>query len=933
MALATGTRLGRYEIAGLLGEGGMGEVYRARDTRLDRDVAVKVVRAATNDAVARLEREARAVASLDHPNILSIFDVGTAEDGSTYLVTELLDGQTLRDRLAKAPPGMADAVRIVRLVAEALHAAHVKGVVHRDVKPDNVFLTPDGRVKVLDFGIAQLRSRTSPAAPGEAPDETLTAAALTDEGHVPGTPGYTSPEQLRGGRVDARSDVFALGILLHETLTGRSPFRRDTPADTMAAILSDEAAPLDLGTVLPSVARIVQECLRKRPEDRYQSAHDVALALDGAMSDTPTGRRARGEAPATARRRVSRGWVAVGIAACVVIAGAVTYRLLGPRPVPLTDKDTIVVAHLENRTGEPIFDDTLRESLLVALRQSPFLDIVPDARVGEVLGLMRRQAGTRLTTNLAREVATRAAAKAVIGGSIAPLGGRYVLTLQALAAENGAVIADAQAEADRREDVLRALGDAARDLRRPLGESLKSIERYDKPLPEATTASLEAWKAYTQSAALTGEGKRDEALSAAKRAVQIDPTFAEGWRQLYVAALNLDLVAEGAQYAAKAFLLRDRVTERERYALADGYYSDVTGELDKEIANADQWVQAYPRDGRGWAALAIGLATACRTEDAISACRRGLGLTEAMALRTNLANYLIDVRRLPEAEEMVAELRRRYPEARTAYTASMRLAALQGDPTQVDAILRRSEGKAWELNLLTQRAGLAAGEGRLSAARELSARYAAKAAAKGLEELVNDERIERAFIDSLAGDCGAAARLRSSPLLADSLLVVGGGELGAAAGVALARCGFLQEALRVSARLRTERPLAAGAKAGAAVVEAAVAIGQSRSRAAIDRLENVRQFDACDPTIRYLRGLAYRRLGQEANAVGEFEKVEPGPGLLPRLIRLELARALVASGNAVKSRETYEEVFAQWKDADADFQPLKAARAEYAMLH
>jgi len=905
--LATGTRLGRYEIAGLIGVGGMGEVYRARDTRLHRDVAVKVVREGGPEAIARLEREARVIAALDHPDILSIFDVGTADDGSTYVVTELLEGQTLRDRIGARRPA-AEALQIARRVAEALRAAHAKGVVHRDLKPDNVFLTHDGRVKVLDFGVAHLRVLHETAGRGT---ETMTAtASAADAG---GTPGYMSPEQLRGGDVDARSDVFQLGILLYEMLAGRPPFRRETAADTAAAILSEEPSPLGPGRMSPAVARIVVECLRKRPEDRYQSAHDVALALD-ALS-TP---------------RTSHRWLVFALVGVVAaIAPATVAWWVRSRPAPLTERDSIVVAHLDNRTGDAIFDDTLRESLLIALRQSPFLDIVGDARVNDTLTLMRREPRTRLTAELAREVAERAGATAVIAGSITPLGARFVLTLRATAASTAAVIAEAQAEAAGREDVLSALGDAARQLRRPLGESLKTIERFDKPLAQATTTSLDALKAYSEAARLQGQGKRNEARSAARRAVQIDPGFAAGWRALYVSAYNLGLLSEAAQYAARAFALADRVTERERYSISDAYYSDVTRDLDKAIANAEQWTQAYPGDSGAWVSLAIALSSACRTDEAVSVCRQGLERKESLALRTNLSTYLINEGRVGEAQEALKEVRKRYPDARSLHTNALRLAFLQRDTAREDELLDASRGKPYELDVLQVSARLAAAEGRLSRAHELSERYLVQAESRGLKELAIVERTETGADEQRVGRCGPVARLRST-LLSGPNAVEGGDYETSALGVALAACGFFEDASRLAAKLRTRWPSATFALLDASLVDAAVDLRRSRAQAALDRLEPFRPYERCDATIGYLRGRAYASLGRPEQAAAEFETVQRVAVSFYPLARLELARALAASGNRARSRATYEELFALWKGADADYPPLVAARAEYA---
>ena len=272
MTLPAGTRLGPYEILDLVGAGGMGEVYRARDPRLGRDVAVKVLPddiAGDRDRLRRFEREARAVAALSHPNVVVVYDVGT-DAGRPYVVTELLEGETLGERLRKGALPLREAIETAVHVAHGLAAAHAKTIAHRDLKPANVFLTTDGRVKILDFGLARWE--------GLNPEET-TASAVTGQGTCLGTVGYMSPEQVRGGRGDHRSDVFSFGVLLYEMVSGRHPFRRKTGVETQTAILREEPLALN-GLGLPeALERVVLRCLEKRPEDRFHSAHDLALAL------------------------------------------------------------------------------------------------------------------------------------------------------------------------------------------------------------------------------------------------------------------------------------------------------------------------------------------------------------------------------------------------------------------------------------------------------------------------------------------------------------------------------------------------------------------------------------------------------------------------------------------------------------------------------
>ena len=289
MTLSAGTRLGPYEILAPLGAGGMGEVYRARDSKLERDVAIKVLPqslAADPDALARFEREAKAVAALSHPNILAIYDFGTHEAASAYAVMELLEGETLRGKLDAGPISQKQAVDYALQIAKGLSAAHEKGIVHRDLKPENLFVTKDGHLKILDFGLAKKVEAVAPGEETSAP----TVSGHTEPGTVMGTMGYMSPEQVRGLPVDHRSDIFSFGAILYELLSGKKAFKKDTASDTMAAILREEPPELTQSgrNISPALDHIVKHCLEKDRDNRFQSANDIVFALSEASGPTTT---------------------------------------------------------------------------------------------------------------------------------------------------------------------------------------------------------------------------------------------------------------------------------------------------------------------------------------------------------------------------------------------------------------------------------------------------------------------------------------------------------------------------------------------------------------------------------------------------------------------------------------------------------------------
>ena len=529
MAVAPGTRFGPYEIVGPVGAGGMGEVYKARDTRLDRDVAIKVLPAAlTGEAAARARflREARAAASLQHPNICTLHDVGETGDGRVFLVMELLHGGTALQRVAQGPLGLAALVDAGIALADALETAHAAGIVHRDIKPANVVLTARGP-KILDFGVAQIRS----AAPASSAHTALPDPQLTSPGTAVGTVAYMSPEQLQGEALDARSDLFSLGLVLFELATGRPAFTGGTSSAIAAAILHH--APATPSTLRPGLSTRIDDVILKALEKdrglRYQSAAEIRADLQRLKRDSdavavtvpPTSRPAAGRL---------RRWTALAAAASLFAAGIAVWAVYARRPAPLlTDTATLVLADFVNTTGDPVFDDTLRQGLAVQLQQSPFLSLVSDQRIRETLRLMGHAADAPLSREAAREACERIGGGAMLEGSIASLGTQYVLGLRAERCGSGDVLAEEQVQAADKEDVLDALSRAASAFRTRVGESLSTIEQHNRPLEEASTPSLDALKAFS---AAVASNTRQDAVPLYQRAIEIDPGFAlahAGW--------------------------------------------------------------------------------------------------------------------------------------------------------------------------------------------------------------------------------------------------------------------------------------------------------------------------------------------------------------------------------------------------------------------
>src|SRR5258706_15423312 len=609
MSLAAGRNLGRYEIHSKIGQGGMGEVYLAQDTRLDRKVALKILRAdvaASADRMRRFVQEAKAASALNHPNIVTIHEIDQA-DSVQFITTEFIDGETLRERMKAGTLELDEVLDVATQVASALSAAHAAGIVHRDIKPENVMLRRDGIVKTLDFGIAKL---TEPLPPGSTETNAPTFVRDTEQGVVLGTEAYMSPEQARAGAVDGRSDIWSLGVVVYEMVAGRVPFSGETSSHVIVAILERDPAPLARFApgADPELQHIVRKCLEKKLDDRYQTARDLradlknlrrALDLQRGL-DRFTAPHAPAKAipdplPAgemSARQMSSAEYLvteikshrrgAVLIAAVAAIAVAASILFFRPRGTrSLTAQDTILLTEFVNTTGDPVFDGTLKQALAVQLGQSPFLNIFSDDRARGALRFMGRSPEERVTRDVGREICQRQGLKAMLVESIATLGNHYVITLEAMNAHTGDAIAREQVEAPAKEQVLHALGEAAMQLRGKLGEVLQSIQKFDAPIEQGTTSSLEAFKAFSLGIEQQLKGKQQEGIPFLKRAAEIDPNFALAYARLasvYYNTRQYDLASTASE---RAFELRERVSERERLYISAGYYDNVTGELEK----------------------------------------------------------------------------------------------------------------------------------------------------------------------------------------------------------------------------------------------------------------------------------------------------------------------------------------------------------------